>query len=363
MSKSELLTDLQHEGKKLLKPLQPHLNVRTSAEPAPLISVIVCNYNYGRFLGEAIESVLSQTYANFELIVVDDGSTDDSRTVIEFYRDRLIPVFQSNSGQGAAFNAGFNCSRGEIICLLDADDYFHKDKLRQVAASFFAHPEWVQLAHPCVMVNREGLRTGRSTGHLSRGDVRELLLRWGRYKFGITSALAYRRTVLEQVMPIPLKPRAADAYLSVVVPFYGQIGSIDEPLMFYRIHGQNRRAHSDNLAYLLEQREDIAVCINTAAARVGVARRFDIQKDMDYRSFKAVQLGGVPRREALQVLWSSLLESIAIGRGLQGTLEKLVQRGLCVLSAAEGKAALRLGLRGYARFKLSGTQPTGPGQA
>jgi len=60
--------------------------------------------------------------------------------------------------------------------------------------------------------------------------------------------------------------------------------------MFYRMHGNNRRAHSDNLPYLIEQREDTAACINKAAASVGLSNRFDIQRDVDYR--KALQLGG-----------------------------------------------------------------------
>jgi len=80
--------------------------------------------------------------------------------------------------------------------------------------------------------------------------------RWG------TSGLAYRRLALKQILPIPGNPvlRIFDSY-----SFYGHVGCINEPLMFYRMHGNNRRAHSDNLPYLIEQREDTAACINKAA--------------------------------------------------------------------------------------------------
>ncbi|MEL6334977.1 MAG: glycosyltransferase, partial [Cyanobacteria bacterium J06626_26] len=93
-------------------------------KPSILVSVIISNYNYGRFITEAIESVLNQRYSNVELIVVDDGSTDNSRDIIQSYSHRLISVFQANSGQGAAFNAGLAQASGDIICFLDADDYY-----------------------------------------------------------------------------------------------------------------------------------------------------------------------------------------------------------------------------------------------
>jgi glycosyltransferase involved in cell wall biosynthesis len=126
-------------------------------EEKPFVSVIISNYNYACYLAQAIESVLNQTYQNFELIVVDDGSTDNSYKVLESYKDRLTAIFQDNAGQGEAFNAGVAQSQGEIICFLDADDYFHKDKLAKVVAGFLDHPDWVQISHPWISVNREGL--------------------------------------------------------------------------------------------------------------------------------------------------------------------------------------------------------------
>src|SRR5215468_5551807 len=87
-----------------------------------LASIIISSYNYGRFLKEAIDSALNQTYPNTEVIVVDDGSTDNSREIIASYGDQVIPVLKPNGGQASAFNAGFLLSRGEVVCFLDADD-------------------------------------------------------------------------------------------------------------------------------------------------------------------------------------------------------------------------------------------------
>src|SRR5215212_8459413 len=97
----------------------------------PLASVIINNFNYGRFLREAIDSALAQDYPATEVVVVDDGSTDDSRAVIESYRDRVRAVFKENGGQGSAYNAGVPVSRGEYVCMLDADDTLDPTAIRQ----------------------------------------------------------------------------------------------------------------------------------------------------------------------------------------------------------------------------------------
>jgi glycosyltransferase involved in cell wall biosynthesis len=339
----------------------------------PLVSVIIANYNYGRFLAEAIESVLAQTYRNFELIVVDDGSTDNSRKVIESYGDRLKAIFQENAGQGGAFNVGIARSKGEIICFLDSDDYFHREKLAKVVAGFLDHPEWVQISHGRTSVDREGAIIGRDPTFFSQGDVRNLLLQWGRYAWAVTSALAYRRSALQQVLPIPTKQSevevitdqktdhlafgAADTYLTATVPFYGKVGCIREPLMFYRSHGDNKQSRSINLPYLIRQRELTAAYINQAASKVGLNRHFELQRDSDYRSFKALQSGGASWTEALQIIWLTWQESMAIRHDAKDTLERLLRRSVCALFPSEAKTFLRFGPRRYLRFKITAKQP------
>ncbi|PPS41160.1 glycosyltransferase [Chroococcidiopsis sp. TS-821] len=327
----------------------------SSVEKTPLVSVIINNYNYGRFLPQAIESVLNQTYQNWELIVVDDGSTDNSREIIEAYKEQLTAIWQKNAGQGEALNTGIAHSQGEIICFLDADDYFHPDKLMKVVAAFDKHPEWVQISHCWTSVNTDGVPIGKGSTLLNQGDVRPLLLRWGRYAMGITSGLAYRRAALQQALPIPTrKAAAADTYLTVVVPFYGEVGCINEPLMFYRIHGKNKQARNDDLRYLIQEREDTANFINQASANMGLADRLNMRLDVDYRTLTALQQGNVPWKEKIEIIWLSLQESREIGRSAKDTLERLLRRGICALFPSEGRAVLRLGLRGYLRFKLFG---------
>jgi len=109
---------------------QPPMNA------TPLVSILINNYNYAPFLTQAVDSALRQTYENIEVIVVDDGSTDNSWQVIKSYGDRIVPIAKKNGGQASAFNAGFEKSQGDIVCFLDSDDVFLPDKLQKLVDIF-----------------------------------------------------------------------------------------------------------------------------------------------------------------------------------------------------------------------------------
>ena len=97
----------------------------------PLVSVIIPTYNNAQYIREAIESVLKQTYRNFELIVVDDGSTDKTREALDPYinKNQIKYIYQNNKKQGAARNNGIKHAQGELIALLDSDDLWLPEKL------------------------------------------------------------------------------------------------------------------------------------------------------------------------------------------------------------------------------------------
>jgi GT2 family glycosyltransferase len=108
---------------------------------APQISVIIPTFNRAWTLARAVDSVLAQTYAPKEVIVVDDGSTDPTPEVLAAYGDRIRVLVQPNRGVSSARNLGIRCSRGEFIALLDSDDQWKPEKLACQAAFFTAHPE------------------------------------------------------------------------------------------------------------------------------------------------------------------------------------------------------------------------------
>lgn len=108
---------------------------------APLVSAVIPTFNYGRFVTEAVESVLAQTYGPIEVIVVDDGSTDDTRERLAPYMDRIRYIYQPNQGLSAARNTGIRAARGRWIGLLDSDDLWHPQLVETQLRYLAADPE------------------------------------------------------------------------------------------------------------------------------------------------------------------------------------------------------------------------------
>lgn len=209
----------------------------------PLVSIIITNYNYGRFLAEAIDSALNQIYQPIEVIVVDDGSTDNSRQIIANYGDKIIPVLKENGGQGSAFNAGFAKSKGEIICFLDADDVLLPSAIALAASLLRRNTSQVHW-HLCA-IDASGKPLGKSIPDqpLPEGNLRDVHLQASieDIVFSPTSGNAWSRSYLEKIFPLPDIHYClnADSYLAFLSPFFGNIKRIPEYQSLYRIHGQN----------------------------------------------------------------------------------------------------------------------------
>jgi glycosyltransferase involved in cell wall biosynthesis len=107
----------------------------------PLVSVVIPTYNYGHCVAEAVDSALAQTYPAVEVLVVDDGSTDDTRARLAPYGDRIRYIHQPNRGLSAARNTGIRNANGTFVALLDSDDTFHPRKLELQMRYLSSHPE------------------------------------------------------------------------------------------------------------------------------------------------------------------------------------------------------------------------------
>lgn len=209
------------------------------------VSVLINNYNYGRYIGEAIESVLNQTYRNFELIIVDDGSTDNSREVIEKFKikyEKLITVvYKKNGGQASAFNAGYQIAKGEIIAFLDSDDYWFPQKLEKIVA---AHKEYEIVEHSSLCSGEYCRWTP------TKDNAQKLLKVHGEVsEFSETSSLSFSKTLLEKIFPIPeeqLKICSESFVLLGAVYHSNKIKTLRKCLSFYRIHGDNNYINNPN---------------------------------------------------------------------------------------------------------------------
>jgi glycosyltransferase involved in cell wall biosynthesis len=224
----------------------------------PLVSVVINNYNYGRFLSEAIDSVLSQTYSNVEIIVVDDGSTDDSHEVIARYQDKIIPVLKENGGQASAFNAGFKASNGDIVCMLDSDDVFIPEKVTEIVKTFNQYSDIGWCFHRLRFVNAktgEYIKLSQESG-TRECDFRIQLKNNGKLPFysPATSGLCFRRSLLQQILPMPEIIRiTSDNYLKISAAALSKGYFLDNQLAYLRLHGSNNYTEKPDKQYLVSK--------------------------------------------------------------------------------------------------------------
>lgn len=210
----------------------------------PLVSVVVTNYNYSRFIKGAVESVLNQTYQNFEIVVCDDGSTDESPKILKKLSSsdgRIKTIFKENGGHASALNAALEQAKGDIVTFLDADDEWYSNRLKAVVDTFFAEPEVGVVVHH--------LRVEEETGkcilpfyprELDKGWLLPKALRGEQINLPPSSAIALHKTVCELIFPLPSSFRSwADRLLVERASFISRVAAINTVLGIYRQHRSN----------------------------------------------------------------------------------------------------------------------------
>ena len=212
------------------------------------VSVIIPTYNCAQYIGVAVESVLAQTFADYELIVVDDGSTDETGDVLKQYEGRLTLIRQENQERSAARNTGIRASAGQYIAFLDSDDIWQPDKLERQVAILDQHPEVVLTYCQASYVDTEG-RPIRFVGESASGESgtevvvsdlsRDLLL--GNVISGGCSTPIVRREALDEVgffdetLCYP-----EDWDLWVRLSKKGPFAYVPRPLARYRVYGWHK---------------------------------------------------------------------------------------------------------------------------
>lgn len=203
--------------------------------PPPLVSVIIPCYNHGHFLAEAIESVLDQTWAPLEIIVVDDGSSDTTPRVAQRY-PAVVYVWQTNQGLSAARNAGVERSCGDYLLFLDADDWLYPDAIDYNVRQLADHPQaaFVSGAHEKVDSGRQVLSEQKTP------VIQEHYLRLLESNYiGMHATVLYRRFVFDTFrFDTSLKfCEDYDLYLNVARRY--PVLHHTHPIAAYRIHGAN----------------------------------------------------------------------------------------------------------------------------
>ncbi len=232
----------------------------------PLISVVMAAKNYARFLPAAVESVMAQTFADWELVIIDDGSTDRTPTAVRpFLSDPRIRYFRSDRlGQSRAKNLGIGLSRGEFIAFLDADDAWLPTKLEKQLALFEGRPEIGVAYCRRKLMDEEGrLLPSKQQAAMHRGRVlTEMFVQ----NFVCFSSAMVRRRVFEHVGSFdPLWDLSIDYDLWLRVAKHHGFDFVDEGLVLYRTgHGNLSKKLSDRVATALS-------IMHRAGARYGIA--------------------------------------------------------------------------------------------
>ncbi|MBW4477269.1 MAG: glycosyltransferase [Tolypothrix brevis GSE-NOS-MK-07-07A] len=213
----------------------------------PLVSILIANYNYEKYIGETLESVLSQTYPNWEAMVCDDGSKDNSCEVIETYvqkDSRIKLIRQQNGGVASALNTTYRNSSGEIICVLDADDVWMPDKVQKVVEAFQSNPKGGFVIHDVYQIDGQGqlIKPTPMIKNLASGWMASSVLKKGGCIENIppASALCIRREVTDLIFPMnEAFTRNADSLIFRLAPFVTEIVPVSEVLSKFRLHGTN----------------------------------------------------------------------------------------------------------------------------
>jgi glycosyltransferase involved in cell wall biosynthesis len=233
-----------HKGNQVI------LNATTARLKKPLVSVVIPTYNSALFLPQSIESVLQQTYGNFEVIVIDDGSTDNTEEVLSGYKGAIRYMKKKNGGPSAARNLGIAEAKGEFIAFQDSDDLWLPEKLQLQMEYLTNHPEIAVLYTDLIQFNQQGLVSAsleERYGTLPSGYIFEELL----VNHAVTlSTVIVRRSCIDEVGVFDESLIGAEDYnfyLRLARKF--QFAFINQALVHKRLHTNNL---SDDLDQMCE---------------------------------------------------------------------------------------------------------------
>jgi glycosyltransferase involved in cell wall biosynthesis len=210
------------------------------------VSVLINNYNYGRYIPECLESLRAQTVSPDEVILYDDGSTDNSLEVASNYDFVTVLSFPNygdkpSFNQANAINQAFDACTGDVICLLDSDDFFEPEKIESVKKAFESDDSLILVQDSCSLLfdsGKNGILMPRFKYVTPQVYKRTRWTAW----YNPTSCLSFSRSYLEKVLP--LKKDSfwqvwADVRLSRIAPYYGNVLTLSQPLTIYRRHNSN----------------------------------------------------------------------------------------------------------------------------
>jgi glycosyltransferase involved in cell wall biosynthesis len=230
------------------------------SERTPRVSVVVPAWNAARTLPETLDSALAQTFTDLEVIVIDDGSTDDTQEILWRYGDRIRVLHKANEGRPSTTrNVGFKAARGDLIALLDADDRWHPEKVAKQVALFDRNPR-LGLAYTAATIidGEDRVIQVNPCSPNARGQIHSLLAT--RNIMVGSSAMARRQAVVDAGYYDVSLTSAENWDLWIRIARNWEVDFVPEPLTYYRIHSGNRSSAVElrrrNIFRILEKHHD-----------------------------------------------------------------------------------------------------------
>ena len=237
---------------------------------SPSVSVCMPVYNTERYVAEAVESILAQTFGDFEFIIIDDGSTDGSRAILERYAkqdDRIRLISRPNTGIGGARNEALGLARGELIAVMDSDDVALPERFEVQVAYLREHPEVVCLGSKVQFIDEAGRFLYEEPDAMDHEAIQEVALR-GYCPLSQCSMMMRREAVLAIKGYDPELSSAEDLDLVLRLGERGKLVNLPQVLQKYRWHDQSISAKKQAL-----QLDRGRLAVLRAWERRGIERR------------------------------------------------------------------------------------------
>jgi len=268
----------------------------------PKVSVIVPTYNRAKFIERALDSVLNQTFLDFEIIVIDDGSIDNTKEVLYQYNDKIKYIYQNNSGISAARNRGINESLGEYIAFLDSDDFWAPEKLNEQVKVLDSNKKVGIVYVRMPIVNAKGEQLGMKPAGVSGKNFHELLHLWG--DLPTSSVMTRKECFLKAGMFDVSLTMSEDTEMWIRIAKFYDLFEIEGKVLAYYYRHDDQITTSRIRVYLEQIKTDLKIIsIHKEAPKSLIFKRiasneymagkiFYLQRDYDkslshvYRAFK-----------------------------------------------------------------------------
>jgi glycosyltransferase involved in cell wall biosynthesis len=260
----------------------------------PRVSIVIPTYNLAQYIGRTLATVFGQTYSDYEVIVADDGSTDDTQNVLSPWDGKILYLYQSNRGVAAARNLALSKASGEFIAYVDADDMWYPQKLQRQVSFLDAHQEYGLVHSEFSIVDESDqiihARFNQDTDReVPRGSCAMDLLRRNHIQ---PLTVMERHECIQRTGGFDVRLKGVDDYLRwILLALDGiAIGYVDEPLAMYRWRGDRfsvkkyrtyRQAFA-NLYTILLREKPLALSCGQAGVDIISAKLYDIQRELAY---------------------------------------------------------------------------------